>query len=74
MIANHTGISGLFRKILDQYEKMRKRNAYIDTYRKEDMFRDNLDEFDDAKEVVASVVQEYEAANREDYLEQGVGQ
>lgn len=74
MIANHTGISGLFRKILDQYEKMRKRNAYIDIYRKEDMFRDNLDEFDDAKEVVQSVVQEYEAANREDYLEQGVGQ
>ncbi|KAK9896039.1 tubulin-domain-containing protein [Cystobasidium minutum MCA 4210] len=68
MIANHTGISSLFRKNLDQYEKMRKRNAYLEGYRKEEMFKHDLSEFDDAKETVQSVIEEYEAAQRDDYL------
>lgn len=68
MIANHTGISSIFRKNLDQYEKMRKRNAYLEGYRKEEMFKHDLSEFDDAKETVQSVVEEYEAAQRDDYL------
>lgn len=71
MIANHTGMAGLFRKILDQYDRMRKRNAYLDAYRKEDMFKSDLSEFDDAKEAVLGVVEEYEAAQREDYLDFG---
>ena len=74
MIANHTGMAGLFRKILDQYDRMRKRNAYLDAYRKEDMFKSDLSEFDDAKEAVLSVIEEYEAAQREDYLDYGAGQ
>lgn len=70
MIANHTGIgSGLFKKILEQYERMRKRNAYLDGYRKEEMFKHDLSEFDDAKETVRSVIDEYQSMQREDYLD-----
>lgn len=69
MIANHTGMSGLFRKILDQYDKMRKRNAYLDIYKREDLFKNGLEEFDDAREAVLGVVQEYEASMKEDYLD-----
>lgn len=69
MIANHTGMSGLMRKILEQYERMRKRNAYLEGYRKEDMFKHDLSEFDDAKETVQGVIEEYEAAQRDDYLD-----
>lgn len=69
MIANHTGMSGLFRKILDQYDKMRKRNAYLEGYRKEEMFKHDLNEFDDAKETLQGVIEEYEAAQRDDYLD-----
>lgn len=68
MIANHTGIASLFKKNLDQYEKMRKRNAYLEGYRKEEMFKHDLSEFDDAKETVQSVIEEYEAVQRDDYL------
>ena len=74
MIANHTGMSGLFKKTLDQYDKMRKRNAYLDAYRKEDMFKHDLSEFDDAKETVQGVIDEYEAAQRDDYLQYGQSQ
>lgn len=39
----------LFRRTLDQYSKLRKRNAFIDQYRKETIFENDLDEFDDSK-------------------------
>lgn len=69
MIANHTGTLGLFKKIGDQYDRMIKRNAYLDAYKREDMFKHDLSEFEDARETLQSVVEEYEAAQREDYLQ-----
>jgi tubulin gamma len=51
MIANHTGIAQLFARTVNQYDKLRKRNAFLDVYRKEPMFNDNLDEFDSARYV-----------------------
>ncbi|KKY21909.1 putative tubulin gamma chain [Phaeomoniella chlamydospora] len=69
MLANHTSIAGLFRRIVVQYEKMRKRNAFLEQYKKEDPFKEGLGEFDEAKDVVLDCVQEYEQAEREDYLD-----
>lgn len=61
MLANHTSITTLFDRVLDQYERLRKRGAFLDQYKKQPMFEDNLDEFDNAKEVVKDVVEEYKA-------------
>lgn len=36
------------------------------------MFEKTFDEFDDAKEVVQSLIQEYENAEKEDYLSRDV--
>ena len=69
MLANHTSVATLFTRILAQYGKMRARNAFIENYKKEAPFADGLGEFDDAKEVVMGLVQEYEAAERDDYLD-----
>jgi len=69
MLANHTSVATLFRRIIVQYEKMRKRNAYLEQYKKEAPFADGLGEFDEAKEVVMGLIGEYEAAEREDYLD-----
>lgn len=49
MLANHTSIFSLFDRINKQYEKLRKRNAFLENYKKENIFRDNLEEFDDSK-------------------------
>lgn len=68
MLANHTGISTLFKRIVRQYDMLRKRNAFIDTYKKEAPFRDGLGEFDTAREVVVDLIAEYEAAESETYL------
>lgn len=47
---------------------MRKRNAFMEGYKKTAPFADNLLEFDEAREVVADLISEYEAAEDEDYL------
>jgi len=49
MIANHTSMAQLFGRTISQYDKLRKRNAFLDQYRKEPMFAENLDEFDSAR-------------------------
>lgn len=49
MLANHTSMAQLFGRTLTQYDKLRKRNAFLDVYRKEPMFEENLDEFDSSR-------------------------
>lgn len=46
MLANHTSIASLFQRTLDQYDRLRKRNAFLDQYRREKLFSDSLEEFD----------------------------
>lgn len=68
MLANHTSISMLFERVLTQYEKLRKREAFLEQFRKEDIFKENLDELDDSKAVVQDLVHEYQAATKANYL------
>jgi len=72
MLANHTSICQLFDRNIKQYEKLRSRNAFLENYRQEALFSENLDEFDDAKEVVVSLSEEYKAAEKEDYIKWGL--
>ena len=73
-MANHTSISSLFKRALRDYDKMRRKNVFLDQFQKEDMFKDNLDEFDDSREVVQQLVDEYTAATKENYLSWGMSQ
>lgn len=52
---------------MQQYDKLRKREAFLEQFRKEEMFKDNLDELDVSREVVQDLVNEYVAATRDDY-------
>ena len=61
----------LFKRIVKQYDGMRKRNAFMEGYRKTAPFAENLDEFDEARQVVADLIGEYEAAEDADYLSPG---
>jgi len=74
MLANHTSISSLFERVLRDYDKLRKREAFIDQFRKEAMFADSLDEMDESREVVQQLVDEYHAARKPDYLSWGMNQ
>ncbi|KAJ2797511.1 gamma-tubulin, partial [Coemansia guatemalensis] len=68
MMANHTSIASLFSRALLQYDRLRKRNAFLDLYRREPIFADGLDEFDDARETVQDLISEYRACESENYL------
>ena len=74
LLANHTCVSQLFAKTLTAYDRIRKRNAFVENYRREPMFADSLDEFDDSRDVVQSLRDEYIAAESPDYVEWGVGE
>ena len=71
MLANHTSISQLFQRTLQQYDKLRKREAFLEQFKKEDMFKENLSELDSSREVVQEVIDEYLAATKPDYLTWG---
>uniref|UniRef100_A0A7S3JUP0 Tubulin gamma chain n=2 Tax=Aureoumbra lagunensis TaxID=44058 RepID=A0A7S3JUP0_9STRA len=74
LMANHTCIHQLFAKTLVAYDRIRKRGAFIDNYRREPMFANSLDEFDDARETVASLKDEYLCAETPDYINWGSNQ
>lgn len=73
MLANHTSIASLFKRTLDQYDRLRKRNAFLDQYKREAMFADGLEEFDSSREVVQQLINEYEACESPDYVNFGMG-
>ena len=71
MLANHTSISALFTRASKQFDKLRKREAFLEQFRKEDMFADNLDEMDVSREIVQQLTDEYEAAATPEYINWG---
>ena len=73
MLANNTSIATIFKRNLINYDKMRKRNAYLEGYKKEPSFADGLGEFDEARNVVTDLIGEYEEAETESYLDPDKG-
>jgi len=71
MLANHTSIASLFKRMLDQYDRLRKRNAFLEQYKKEKMFENGLEEFDDSRETVEELLKEYKACESADYISYG---
>ncbi|KAI5853856.1 Tubulin/FtsZ, GTPase domain-containing protein [Tricharina praecox] len=69
MLANHTSIATLFKRIMAQYDRLRKRNAFLEQYKREPIFANDLSEFDDTRQEVADLIAEYEAAESASYLD-----
>lgn len=67
MLANHTSIASLLKRTCDQYDRLRKRNAFLEQYRREAIFQDSLSEFDSSREVVQELIDEYLACETPSY-------
>lgn len=39
----------LFKRMLDQFDRLRRRNAFLEQYKRQRMFENGLEEFDDAR-------------------------
>lgn len=62
----------LFQRTCDQYDKLRKRNAFLEPYRGGSLFQDSaLQEFDESREVVQDLIREYQACETPDYINYG---
>ena len=70
MLANHTSIRHLFSRCLNQYDRLMRRRAFLDNYEKHTMFAEDLSEFDDSREVVEQLAEEYKACESPDYIKQ----
>lgn len=68
MLANNTSISTLLKRTCVQFDRFRQRNAFLEQYKKEAMFADGLEEFDNSRECVQGLIDEYEACERPDYV------
>lgn len=73
MLANHTSISVLFERIQRQFDKLYEKRAFLDNYRKQPMFEEGFEEFEDSYEVVRGLAEEYRAAEGPDYVTWGGG-
>eukprot|EP01062_Namystynia_karyoxenos_P027904 TRINITY_DN21263_c0_g1_i1.p1 TRINITY_DN21263_c0_g1~~TRINITY_DN21263_c0_g1_i1.p1 ORF type:complete len:494 (+),score=157.59 TRINITY_DN21263_c0_g1_i1:90-1484(+) len=82
MLANHTSISTLFKRLHQQYNTMFRRSVYLDNYKKYGVFKeaekrvadglcqDWREEFNDSAEVVQNLIDDYEACAQPNFLEQ----
>ena len=68
-ISNSTAVASVFKRNLDQYDRLRKRNAFLDQYRKFDAFSNSLDLFDQAKNSLMNIILDYERAESLNFLE-----
>ncbi|KAJ3342080.1 gamma-tubulin [Kappamyces sp. JEL0680] len=69
MLANHTSISSLLKRTCDQYDRLRKRNAFLEQYKRETNAGDAMEEFDSSREVVQNLINEYVACESPSYLD-----
>lgn len=71
MLGNHTSMANLLGGIIGEFNILFKKKAFIDNYRKEEIFKNGLEEFSDSVDVIEKVIAEYNATQRNDYLEWG---
>jgi len=68
MIANSTIMHPFFGKIIKNYDNLMKRRAFLNQYQDFDIIGADAEEFDDCRESLQKLVDEYKAAESSDYL------
>lgn len=58
----------LFKRMIDQFDRLKRRNAFLEQYKKEKMFENGLEEFDDARATAEELLKEYKACESADYI------
>ena len=70
MISNHSSISKIFRKILTQFNQLKKSKAYLKNFLNDDFDDAGLEEaLNSAKENVDNLIQTYHDATNDNFLD-----
>lgn len=59
----------MFKKGLGEFDKLYKKRAFLDQFKKQKMFEENFDELEASRQVVQDLVDEYAAATKPDYID-----
>lgn len=59
MLANHTCVASLLLRMGDQFDRLFRRGAFLNEYKKQAIFEGSLDEFVDSRETIGRVVENY---------------
>ena len=62
----------LFEQTCNQFDKLRKAKAFLEQFKKEPKFKDDLSELDHSRSVVQELVDEYIASTTPDYISRGI--
>lgn len=65
---NHTNVRHLFSETKGQYDVLRKRNAFLNSYLQNFPSNDGLDLFEEARESIQSLIEEYEWADKSQFF------
>ncbi|MDP2439727.1 MAG: hypothetical protein Q8P67_28590, partial [archaeon] len=69
MMANHTSIAQVFTRICGEYDKMRRVKANLNHFKSQGgLFEDGWDEFDESRELVGQLIDEYRECAKDSYL------
>lgn len=72
MMANNTNICQLFENTLSQFDKLRKRNAFVDKFIRVDPSFEGLHQMDDARENVYDLCKTYRDATKSNFMNLGI--
>lgn len=64
-LTNSTSVSDAFARTLNQFNRLYMRAAFLNEYRKQPMFEQGMEEFEEARSVVNDIVQQYKEMERE---------
>jgi tubulin gamma len=53
--------------MISDFDKIYKKKAFLNTYQQSSLFSDNLDEFEESREVVTDMIEEYKLCEKSDY-------
>lgn len=70
MLSNTSAINSLFKGTCKMFDKIFSKGAFLNTFKDGRMFQNGWDEFTESREVVQNVVEEYLAAEQENYLDE----
>lgn len=63
-LVNSTGVADVFNRTLTQFNRLYVRGAFLNEYRKQPMFSEGLEEFEDARDVVSGLVRDYKSLEK----------
>lgn len=70
LLSNNTSIVTLFKKVISQYDRLMRRLAFIESYKRYDNEGfDIVDEFQESRDMVELLIDEYTASESMSYLE-----